>query len=137
MLIMEIIKIRNGEPITIYPPSYVHKSVIIGTGTKIGGFADISRDVEIGRGCNIQCHVNIPNGVKIGNGVFIGPGVRMFNDKYMNGLLQPPVIGDFCRIGGATKILPGVVIGRNAFIGADCIITKDVPEGTVVLKGKW
>jgi maltose O-acetyltransferase len=62
--------------------------------------------------------------------------VRFFNDKYINGLLQPPIVGDMVRIGGGALILPGVKISSNAFIGAGALITKDVPEGITVI-GKW
>jgi len=68
--------------------------------------------------------------------VFLGPGVRILNDKYINGLCQPPEIGDYSRIGGGVIILPGVKVGRNALIGAGSVITKDVPDGATV-KGKW
>lgn len=123
------------EDVNIYDPT-ICRARSIGKDTKIGAFCDIGKNVEIGKGCNIQAHVTISNGTKIGNGVFIAPGVQIYNDKYMNGLLQPPIIEDYCRIGGGTKILPGVTIGKNAFIGADSLITKDVPAGMVVI-GKW
>lgn len=29
-------------------------------------------------------------------------------------------------------IMPGVIIGRNAIIGANAVVTRDVPPGTVV-----
>lgn len=136
MLIMEVIRKWNDNEVLIYPPTYVHESACIGIGTKIGAFCDIGRDVTIGRMCNIQAHVTIPNGVKIGNGVFIGPNVNIFNDKYINGLLQPPEIGSFTRIGGATIVLPAVKIGNNCLIGAGSIITKDILDGEEVI-GKW
>ena len=123
------------KEVTIYEPT-TNRAESIGEGTKIGAFCDIGSGVVIGRNCNIQCHVSIPNDVRIGNGVFIGPGVRIFNDRYMNGLIQPPEIGDKCRIGGSTRILPGVKVGVNCFIWAGSMITKDVPDGMEV-KGKW
>lgn len=92
--------------------------------------------MEIGKNCNIQAHVTISNGVIIGDGCFIGPGVNILNDKYINGLIQPPKIGNYVRIGGNTTIFPGVIIFDNALIGAASVITKNVPNGEVV-KGKW
>ena len=136
MLVLETLKTWKDTPVTIYPPTYVHESALIGENTKIGAFCDIGKDVEIGPGCNIQCHVNIPNGVKVGRGVFLGPGVRIANDKYVNGMVQPPQIGDYTRIGLAAKILPNLKIGPNAFIAAGTLITKDVEAGQQV-KGKW
>lgn len=83
---------------------------------------------------NIQCHVSISNGVTVGDGTFIGPGVRILNDKYMNGLLQPPKIGRFVRLGGGTLVLPGVEIGDNSFVGAGIKVTKSLSEGSMMLR---
>jgi len=60
--------------------------------------------------------------------------VKILNDKYMNGMTQPPRIGRFCRIGGGCIILPDVTIGDNVFIGAGIKVTKDIPDGSMILK---
>ncbi len=64
--------------------------------------------------------------------VFIGPGTTFLNDKYP--MRRAPVEGarieDHVTIGGAT-ILPGVRIGRNAFVGAGSVVSKDVPPDTL------
>ena len=36
------------------------------------------------------------------------------------------------RIGGACILLPGVTIGENAFVGAGAVVTKDVPDKSIV-----
>jgi acetyltransferase-like isoleucine patch superfamily enzyme len=36
------------------------------------------------------------------------------------------------RIGANATILPGLIIGENAFIGAGSVVTKDVPDNAVV-----
>ena len=133
MLIIEtIITDWEETPVIIYPPSYVSDSVKIGKDTKIGAFADISKNTEIGRGNNIQHRASIPSDTKIGDGNFIGPCVEMFNDKFMNSVINAPVIGNHNRIGGGVTILPGVTIGDNCFICAGAMITKDVPAGTII-----
>jgi len=38
----------------------------------------------------------------------------------------------YARIGANSTLLPGVVVGRNALVGAGSVVTKDVPEGAVV-----
>lgn len=35
-------------------------------------------------------------------------------------------------IGAASTILPGVTIGKNAIVGANSLVTKDVPANTIV-----
>ncbi len=41
-------------------------------------------------------------------------------------------IGDNCFIGKGTTILPGVTIGNNVIVGACSLVTKDIPDNTVV-----
>jgi acetyltransferase-like isoleucine patch superfamily enzyme len=41
-------------------------------------------------------------------------------------------IKDNCFIGYGAIVLPGVTIGPNAMVAAGAVVTKDVPEGTVV-----
>lgn len=124
------------KDVIIYQPSVV-RAWSIGKGTKIGAFCDIGKDVQIGKGCSIQCHVSIANECIIRNGVFLGPKVTILNDKYINGgQIFPTEVCDYARIGGGTIVLPGVKVGKNVFIGAGSLITKDVPDGSVVI-GKW
>ena len=44
-----------------------------------------------------------------------------------------PVIGDNVYIGCGAKIIGNVTIGDNARIGANCVVTKDVPENCTVV----
>ena len=41
-------------------------------------------------------------------------------------------VGDNVFIGMRASILPGVTIGNNCIIGACALVTKDVPDGTIV-----
>ena len=41
-------------------------------------------------------------------------------------------IGDYVFIGPRAIILPGVKIGRGAVVAAGAVVTKDVPEKTIV-----
>ena len=58
------------------------------------------------------------------------------NDKYMGATdieMKGPTFKEHCRVGGNATILPGVTIGRYSVVGAGSVVTKDVPENTVVL----
>jgi len=44
-----------------------------------------------------------------------------------------PEIGDNVYIGPGAKIIGNIKIGNNAAIGANCVVTKDVPENGVVV----
>ena len=47
--------------------------------------------------------------------------------------LQGAHIKRGAKIGANVTILPGVVIGENALVGAGTVVTKDVPDGAVVV----
>ena len=109
----------------------------IGRNCKIDAFVYIEEGVKIGDECKIRPFVFIPTGVKIGNRVFIGPNVTFTNDKYpkVKGEweLRETIVEDDVSIGAGAVILPGVRIGKGAMIGAGAVVTKDVPEGSVVV----
>lgn len=42
------------------------------------------------------------------------------------------IIGENAFIGANSIILPNVVVGKNAIVGAGSVVTKDVPENTIV-----
>ena len=42
-------------------------------------------------------------------------------------------IGDDCWLGAGCAVLPGVTIGKGAVVGANAVVTKDVPEYAVVV----
>ncbi len=44
-----------------------------------------------------------------------------------------PVVGDNVYIGPGAKIVGAVRIGNNVAIGANCVVTKDVPDHAVVV----
>lgn len=47
-------------------------------------------------------------------------------------ITKPIVVGNNVYIGNNAMILPGVAIGNNVVIGAGSIVTKDIPNDTVV-----
>lgn len=117
----------------------------IGDGTRIGPFVEIQKNASIGSRCKIQSHTFICEGVTIEDEVFVGHGVMFINDKYpgsvnASGALQteadwkvvPTVIKKRASIGSNATILCNVTIGENAIVGAGSVVTKDVPDNTVV-----
>lgn len=124
--------VLSTQKFKVWQPTYIHPTAKIGEGSVIAKFCDIGKNVLIGKNCNIQTQVSISNYCIIGNNVFLGPKVTLLNDKYINGKIQPVIIEDGARIGGATVILPNVRVGKGALIGAGSCVTKNVEAQSVV-----
>jgi len=94
----------------------------------------IGRFVQI----NAWQSVTIEEDVLISDRVFISDAdhnfrradipIGMQGDAYIG----PVTLCDGCWIGIGAVILPGVRIGRNAVVAANAVVTRDVPDRTVV-----
>ncbi len=79
--------------------------------------------------------------VNIGNNVMIGPNVDIYTvnhpmtakgrREYM-GKGFPVNIGNDVWIGGKVSIMPGVTIGNNVVVAAGAVVTKNVPDNSLV-----
>lgn len=85
-------------------------------------------------------NTHITGNMVIEDHVFISTLVATTNDNAMGkgGIYDEerekgPYIKQGATIGAAANILPGVVIGNDAVIGAGSVVTKDVPERKVVM----
>jgi len=140
----------------IHPSSYMDEPCQIGQGTKIWHFSHIMKNSKIGENCNIGQNVVISPGVIIGNNVkiqnnisvytgviceddvFLGPSCVFTNvinprsfierkDEYKQTLVKKGA-----SIGANATVVCGCTIGKYALIGAGSVVTKDVPDFTMV-----
>ena len=136
-----------GEDVVVHHPSLVNLyGCRIGDQTRIGSFVEIQKHAVVGARCKISSHSFICEGVTLGDEVFIGPGVVFTNDRYPraatpDGRLQgtgdwqviPTRIGRGASIGSHATMLPGIVVGEHALVGAGSVVTRDVPAYAVVV----
>lgn len=113
------------ETVTLLPPFYV----------------DFGKNIRIGKRCWIQqgCTFFDRGGITLGNDVFIGPKVNLITinhdpdpDNRSATYGRPIVVEDKVWIGINSTVLPGVTIGYGAIVGANSVVTRDVPPMTVV-----
>lgn len=138
----------------IQPQSDV-QSKNIGVDTNIWQFCVILPEAIIGSNCNICASVFIENRVVIGNNVtikngvqlwdgvtiednvFIGPNATFTNEliprskAYNSNNLMSTLVKTGATIGANATILPGIIIGEYAFIGAGSVVTSDIPAYTL------
>jgi len=137
-------------------PSADAQSPHIGEGTSVWQYVVVLPEARIGKDCNICAQVFIENdvlvgdrvtiksgvqlwdGVRVEDDVFIGPNVTFTNDKFPRSKVYPeafPVttVSRGASIGGGAVILPGLVIGELAMVGAGAVVTRDVPPRAIVI----
>ena len=105
--------------------------------------------IHIGSNCCIgeHCHITACHSITIGDNLLTGRYVYISDNAHgeaMASLLETPpvlrplhvkgpvVIGNNVWIGESARILSGVTIGDGAIIGANAVVTHDVPSGAVV-----
>lgn len=91
----------------------------------------IPADCEIGEGTTFAYKgigVVVHKRAKIGKNCTIAQNVTIGG---RSGHYEVPVIGDDCYIGAGAKLLGPIRIGNGVIIGANAVMRKDVPDGTV------
>lgn len=102
-----------------------------------GATLRLGKRVFFNTGCVIRCLEEI----SIGKDSMFGDGVKIYdaNHDYSNYHIEKLSlntaaihIGKNCWIGANCVILKGVTIGDNVIIGAGCVIHKDIPSNSIV-----
>jgi len=127
-------KAKIGNNVKIWHYTYVGDDTEIGNNVKIGSLVHIDYNVKIGENTLIEGSVYIPPLSRIGNNVFIGPAAVLTNDPYPpSNKMVGVTIEDNVIIGSRAVIKAGVTIGKNSVVAMGAVVTKDVPENTVVV----
>ena len=103
--------------IEIHPKAKIGKNLFIdhGMGVVIGETSDIGDNVTI-------YHMATLGG--------ISPSINSDNQRNIK---RHPTLMDNVVVGSGAQILGPVVIGKNAKIGANAVVTKDVPENAIMV----
>jgi acetyltransferase-like isoleucine patch superfamily enzyme len=121
----EIIGEQVDESTTVFPPFY----------TNFGKFIRLGRNIFINHACSF---LDL-GGITIEDDVMIAPRVNITSENHPvetanRKTLVPSavIIKRNAWIGTAASVMPGVTVGENAVVAAGAVVTKDVPENTVV-----
>ncbi len=91
---------------------------------------DIHPSVEMS--LSAKPDATFPRGVHIDECTYVAFNARIMTHDRTRGLYVHTRIGKNCFIGGESLILPGVVIGDNCVVGAGSVVTRNVPERSIV-----
>ncbi|MGQ9585008.1 MAG: acyltransferase [Anaerolineae bacterium] len=124
-------RLQTGQCVSIREDNVLGNDCSVGTGTALEPGNRIGHRVRIHSNCFLEW-------VTLEDDVFVGPGVIFTDD------LHPPcprfrecrrgaTVRRGARLGAGAVILPGVTIGAEALVGAGAVVTRDVPDGMVVV----
>ncbi len=126
-------KAKIGKNVRIWNYAYVGANTVIGENTKIGSLAHVDYDVRVGRNCKIEGLAYLAPLSRLGDNVFIGPAAVLTNDPYpLSDRLVGVIVEDGAIICAKAVVKAGVKIGANSVVAMGAVVTKDVPESTVV-----
>ena len=131
--------VKIGKNTKIWYFCHIQSGAVIGENCSVGQNVNISNNVHIGNDVKIQNNVSVYEGVEIENGVFLGPSCVFTNDltpraKYPKGSAnyKKTLVKEGASIGANATIVCGTIIGKYAMVAAGAVVTKDVPEYTLV-----
>jgi len=129
---------KIGDGTKVWINVQVREQAEIGTNCIISKDVYIDHAVKIGHRCKIQNSVSVYNGVTIEDDVFVGPNVAFTNDKVPRAFnlewkTTPTLVKRGASIGANATILCGITIGQYAMVAAGSVVTKSVPDQTLVM----
>jgi len=135
-----------GDGTIIWHQAQVREGARLGHGCIVGKGVYIDFGVKIGDHVKIQNYASIYHGAEIEDGVFIGPHVCFTNDNLPRAVNPDGKLkgsGDWeeghilvqrgASLGANATILPKVVVGEWAMVGAGAVVTKNVPAHGLVV----
>lgn len=123
-----------GKDTFIWHWVHVSAGATIGERCSLGQNVFVGNKVTVGNNVKIQNNVSIYDNVLLEDDVFCGPSMVFTNvynprsavnrkSEYRNTLIKKGA-----TLGANCTIVCGVTIGRYAFIGAGCVVNRDVPD---------
>lgn len=107
----------------IHPSAQIDRLVQLGQGVQVMSSAVINRATIIGHHCIVNSNATVEHDCTIGDFVHIAPGATICGGV---------TVGEESLVGANATVLPNCVIGKNVIVGAGTVVTKDIPDNTVV-----
>ena len=110
---------------TISPLASIgHYGTSIATGCNIMTGTVITNDVVIEQGALVNLNCTVGHDSVLGQFVELSPGVHISGNC---------TVGDYTLLGTNATVLPKLTLGTNVVVGAGSVVTKDVPDNSLVV----
>jgi acetyltransferase-like isoleucine patch superfamily enzyme len=125
----------KGCRFEVYPINKKVGTLIIGQDVQLNDYVHITamQSVIIGNNVLMASKIYISDcthGFYGDNDVHTNPNIAPINREYS---VKPVEIQDNVWIGESVSILPGVVIGKGSIIGANSVVTKNIPDYVIAV----
>jgi len=118
-----------ADHVTMGPYCHLRKGAILEQGVHLGNFGEV-KDSRLGEGTKMG-HFSYIGNATIGKNVNIGAGTITCNyDGEKKNLTE---VGDDVFLGSDTMLVAPVKIGDRSITGAGAVVTRDVPQDTIVM----
>jgi len=113
----------------------LRERTIVGENCSFGTFAQSDGECVLGDYVRLHYAAHVCRTARVGNYVWLYPYTVLTNDIHppCNQCVQGPVIDDYAVIATHSVVMPRIRIGAHALIGANSVVTKDVPPGTIAM----
>lgn len=110
------------------PPTFDERRM-----TKWNWMCSHPENLELGKGVDVGafCYLQSEEGILLEDEVQLGGGVKIYSVNTIEDTRGKVIIKRNARIGANSVILPGVIIGENAIVGALSLVKTDIPSGEV------
>ena len=136
-----------GEGTRIWAFSHILKGVRIGKNCNVGDHTFMEGGAVVGDNVTIKNGNMLWEGITLEDGVFVGPQVYFTNDRHPrsprlpeasyryedHGWMSETLVKKGAALGAGAVILPGLVIGEYATVGAGAVVSRDVVPYAVVV----
>jgi acetyltransferase-like isoleucine patch superfamily enzyme len=128
-----------GNKVFIADGAQVREKCTVGDCVILGRSVTVENECTIGPYTKLQAHVYLCAWSEVGDHVFMAPMVATTNDNFLGRTKERfkyrkgPIIQSGARIGGNAVLLPGKIVEKEAVVGAGAVVTKNVPQETVVV----
>lgn len=107
----------------VHPSAFIDPTARLGAGSQVMPRAVVHKYVVLGDDVIINTAAVVDHECTIGDGAHIMGGAAIA------GRVQ---VGRFASVGTNATVLPDIQIGEGAYIGAGAVVTRDVPDWTIV-----
>lgn len=110
----------------------VRENTSAGLNLQLGTLSDVQGHCRFGD--YVRCHsrVQINHKSWLGDYVWLFPGVVLTNDPHPpSDVHHGARIEDYAALAAMSVVLPGVVVGRGALVGAATLVREDVPDDMI------